>query len=166
MRRVNQTTEAVAQDMWGTCVSAGVAAQVCSGAKQAPGGEGSQRGKVPRVVPREQRARDPSSSRTAAGRFFVTPHAVHKFQREVIPNASYNRALGILVKLTSAGHFVSSYNGHTMAERFSGTRLELWRGPVTGTRANQRGDSRMRFVVAYGPGELPQVVTVLPKGKM
>lgn len=165
MRRTHQAAQTVAQDMWASCVPPGVAAPVCSADQQAPRGEGSQRGKVPGVVRRKQGARHSARNGAASGCFFITPHAVHKFQREVRPNASYNQALGALIKITDAGRLVSGYNGHTMAERFPGVRLELWRGPVMGTRANQRGDSRMRFVVAYGPGELPQVVTVLPKGK-
>jgi hypothetical protein len=104
-------------------------------------------------------------TKRAAGRFFITSHAVHKYQREVRPNASYNAALSELIRLTSEGRFVAPYNGHTIAANFPGKTVELWRGPVVGTRSMQAANSRMRFVVVYGPGELPQVVTVLPKGR-
>jgi hypothetical protein len=99
----------------------------------------------------------------AAGKFFITPHAVHKYQRECSPNASYNDALRNLIWITNAGKLVGDYLGKVIREQYPGTRLEMWTGPIIGkSRRKQRSDSRLRFCVAYGErGSLPQVVTVL-----
>lgn len=118
------------------------------------------------VVPNEPRAphRQHDSTQTgAAGRFFVTPHAVHRFQQHYRPDASYNRALGELVRLTSAGRLVGPAKGEQLRAAFG--ELELWRGPRVGTHARQSRVSRLRFIVGRNESGLPQVVTVLRSGR-
>lgn len=81
---------------------------------------------------------------TAAGRWFVTPHAVERF-RELVPCRSYEHALGLLVNESERVHYV----------RLLETGFHLVRGPRP---------RRLRYVVAPpdAPGRLPALVTVLP----
>lgn len=83
------------------------------------------------------------------------------------PNASYNQALSDLIRITNAGRVCGEYKGGKIREMVGeDVVIEMWRGPVIGTRAKQGRNSRMRFVVAHGVmGELPQVITVLPRGR-
>ncbi len=99
------------------------------------------------------------------GSFFVTPYSVQRYIERVRPGMAPAKALEELVGLTTAGRKVGPYNGHGLREMAGpGVRLELWRGPRVGTQSERLAQSRMRFVVAYGKGDLPQVVTVLPTG--
>lgn len=168
MRRADEDDETGQEDVrWGVCCDPQAQDGDCLG--QAPGAAHQEQQKVSRVVREKSRAPHRERHGTeagAVGRFFVTPHAVHKYQREVKPNASYNQALSDLIKITNAGRQCGEYNGGKIREMCGiDTVIEMWRGPVVGTRSKQRRNSRMRFVVAYGGGEKPQVITVLPRGR-
>ena len=81
----------------------------------------------------------------AAGRWFVTPHAVARF-RERLPAAramTYEQALGAIIRDVDAAHFVKALD----------TGVQLWRGPKPW---------RLRYIVtsAGSPGALPVLVTV------
>lgn len=79
----------------------------------------------------------------AKGRFFVTPHAVHRYIERVHRGISYERALGEIIEAADRAHYVKDYN--------SG---QYWRGPKP---------MRLRLIVANGSGgELPQIITILP----
>lgn len=82
---------------------------------------------------------------SAVGRWFVTPHAVQRYRDRIDPQASYEKALGVLIHLTARAHFV----------RPTREGAELWR--LSGA------DGRLRFIVrASELGALPQLLTVLP----
>jgi hypothetical protein len=78
----------------------------------------------------------------AVGRFFITPHAVRRYQ-ERTPSASrdFDVALGELIRLAENAHFVKRVGD-----------FELWR---TGK------PTRLRLRVMRGNAGLPQVVTVV-----
>lgn len=82
----------------------------------------------------------------AAGRWFITPHAVDRYRRRVrhARGYSYEEALAELVELSEKAHYVKELNDD----------CELWRGPRP---------HRLRFYVAPadGPVRLPQLMTVL-----
>lgn len=79
----------------------------------------------------------------AVGRFFVTPHAVHRYQQRV-RRWQLRGGLAALIEAGEAAHKV----------RDLGDGVELW-------RAHRRhGGIRLR-VARMGEG-LPQVMTVLP----
>lgn len=101
---------------------------------------------------------------TTRGRFFVTPHAVEKYRKHYVPRLSYGAALEDLVLLTSSGKRVGPYLGKQLPKKYPGLRLEVWRSARIGPIHRQDRRSRLRFVVGYGPGELPQVITVLSNG--
>jgi len=86
----------------------------------------------------------------ATGRFFITPHAVRRFIKRVRPGASYNEALGELIRLSDGAHLVKRVVGDY------GDDVEIWR---TGKPL------RMRLVVAPTSNEWSKgaVVTVLWK---
>lgn len=98
------------------------------------------------VVRRPQRRPQVEGERRegkAKGRFFVTPHAVHRYIERVHPGISYERALGEIIEAAAGAHYVKDYN--------SG---QYWRGPKP---------MRLRLIVANGSGgELPQITTILP----
>lgn len=79
---------------------------------------------------------------SVAGRWFISPHAVRRYQRRVAPGLSYEQALADLVRLSTDAHHV-----RTLA-----TGLDLWRGPKP---------QRLRCYVGQGTGALPVLVTVL-----
>lgn len=106
----------------------------------------------------------PSPKTGATGLFFVTPYAVARYRERLRPRLSYQRALEELIVLTSAGRQVGPYLGRQLPQKFPGLRLEVWRGARVGPVRQQDRRSRLRFVVGYGPGELPQVITVLSNG--
>ena len=83
-------------------------------------------------------------SRVAAGRWFITPHAIQAYQRRV-RKCSREAALSDLVRLSRRARYVRELVGGA----------ELWR---TGK------PERVRFVVGAGDGELPALVTVLTGG--
>lgn len=82
------------------------------------------------------------STDSVAGAFFITPHAVKRYQERCCGVCDYNVALGELIKITSSAHFVKKTNDD----------FEVWR---TGKPL------RMRFIVSRKNRGLPQVVTVL-----
>jgi len=79
---------------------------------------------------------------SAAGRFFITPHAVRRYQ-ERTPSAArdFDRALGELIRMCERAHFVKRIGD-----------FELWR---TGK------PERLRLRVMRGNAGLPQIVTVM-----
>lgn len=83
-----------------------------------------------------------------AGRWFVTPHAVRRYQERHRPDASRVQALAELALWSE----VAEMSGHTRDGR------EEWRAPAWFPRS-------IRFVVSPSPreeGDHPQLVTVLP----
>lgn len=97
------------------------------------------------------------------GIFFITPYAVRRYVERVRPGLRARQALEEMIALTSTGRLVGPYDGEGLrAMAGEGVVIELWRAPKVGTKKNRPAQSEMRFVVAYGPGALPQVVTVLP----
>jgi hypothetical protein len=79
---------------------------------------------------------------TVSGRFFVTPHAVARYQERVHRGISYERALGEILEAAERAHYVKDYNGG-----------QYWRGPKP---------MRLRLLVNNAIEGLPQIVTVLP----
>lgn len=79
-----------------------------------------------------------------AGKWFVTPHAVHRYIERMAPELSYEQALGRLVRMVERAHFVKARDG-----------IEQWRCG--------RADGRLWLRVSrVGPGA-PQLLTVLPE---
>lgn len=174
MRRTRENSHQATGDVWASCVPAGAQAEARKGGHARP----RRAREAPRPVPSLVRTESGEGACAsgpkrggAKGRFFVTPHAVESYRSRVRGGIGYDRALRELISLTSYGRFVESYRGLRLPQ-FEGARLELWRGPRIGPNRNRgrqriKGDARdrLRFVVAYGPGELPQVVSVLPIGR-
>lgn len=77
-----------------------------------------------------------------AGRWFITPHAVKRYQRRCGGPPRYEDALSELIKLSDEAHFVKDKD----------LGIELWR---TGKPL------RMRMYVSIRGEGLPQLVTVL-----
>lgn len=77
------------------------------------------------------------------GRWFITPHAVRRYQDRV-QSVPYEVALAELVRLSLRAHMVRQLHA-------DGT--ELWRGPKP---------LRLRFIVGVSSGgALPQLLTVI-----
>jgi|WetSurMetagenome_2_1015567.scaffolds.fasta_scaffold721334_1 hypothetical protein len=83
---------------------------------------------------------------TAVGRWFITPHAVHRYIENIRPGLDYDHALGELIRHSDTAHFVR-------ATVVDGICIERWRAPKP---------TQIRFIVSHGPGAKPQLVTVLP----
>lgn len=81
-----------------------------------------------------------NSAGGAIGRWFITPHAVHRYIQRVRPMATYEQALNDLVRLSETAHLVRR-DGDT----------EHWRAK----------GKRLRFRVAPSSGELSVLMTVL-----
>lgn len=118
------------------------------------------------VIADEQRDASPPSvkphprRRGASGRFYITPHAVAQYRARLRPWLTEEAALAELMRLTDQGRFVREHDGAGSRAQFGwGVRLEMWRGPDC---KHAEGATRLRFLVAYGDGELPQVYTVIP----
>lgn len=81
----------------------------------------------------------------ASGKFFVTPHAVHRYQERVHHGISYEKALSEIIEEAERAHYVKPYKGGA----------QCWRGAKP---------MRLRLVVSppNGKGKLPQIITVLP----
>lgn len=99
---------------------------------------------------------------SAAGPWYVTPHAVRRFARYVLgwegrdedplPEALYRRALAEIIRESERAHFVRRY-----PQKEGQAEADLWRGPKP---------RRLRYVVAttLAPGaRLPTLITVLPR---
>jgi hypothetical protein len=86
----------------------------------------------------------------AAGRFFITPHAVRRYAQRVRPGASYNEALTDMVRLSDEARYVKTKTGSR------GDVIEVWRTPKP---------LRLRLYVApsRGRGLKSAVITVLWK---
>ena len=84
-------------------------------------------------------ARGPATN--AAGRWFITPHAVRRYIDRVAPDATHEQALSALISHSETAHFV----------RPRGT-VEEWRAPRP---------TRIRFRVDASGDSLPVLVTVL-----
>lgn len=145
---------------WGMCQDAQAPREECLG--QAPEPAREEQGAFPRLVREESRAPH-RQHHGAQGRFFVTPHAVQRYQERYFPDMSYERARDDLIRITSAGSKKADYRGiGKLREMWPEAQLEIWRGPRIGTHARQDRRSRLRFIVGYASGgDLPQVVTVL-----
>lgn len=105
----------------------------------------------------------PSPERSGArGRFFVTPYAVRRYRERIRPRLAEAAARDELIDLTTRGTVVGPYVGTGLRAAYPDLRLELWRAPRVGTKRQHLAQSRCRFVVGYGEGALPQVITVLP----
>lgn len=86
----------------------------------------------------------------AAGRFFITPHAVRRFIDRVRPEAEYHEALAELIRLGDEAHLVKQMVG----ER--GDKIEIWR-----TAKPLR--ARLVVMPPLEPWQKQAVVTVLWK---
>lgn len=83
------------------------------------------------------------------GRWFITPHAVKRYQSRICPGMTYEQAREDLIAESERAHFVRRGPGLPGVSDLA----ELWRGGKP---------KRMRFVVMPADGsELPQLVTVL-----
>jgi len=80
---------------------------------------------------------------SAAGAWFVTPHAVRRYIERCEPGLTYEQALETLVRLSTEAQRV----------RDIAPGLALYRGPKP---------LRVRLRVADADAGLPQLVTVLP----
>lgn len=86
---------------------------------------------------------------TAAGAWFVSPHAVEKYRERFAPLLTYEEALAELVEASKTAHYVKTYDHHENSVRGG---LELWRGPRP---------LRLRYWVGRREDGLPQLVTVV-----
>ena len=77
-----------------------------------------------------------------AGKWFITPHAVKRYQRRCNGHSKYENALGELIRLSEQAHYVK--------DKHPG--IELWR---TGK------PHRLRMIVSTRREGLPQLITVL-----
>lgn len=84
---------------------------------------------------------------SAAGRWFITPHAVRRYVERIDPRASFEVALATLIDHGERARFLRATTG----ERGP---IEIWRGPRP---------RRLRFVVAPARSaeEKPQMLTCL-----
>jgi len=96
------------------------------------------------------------------GRFFVTPHAVHRYIERIRPGLGYEEARAELIALAAEARLVRPYLTPGLPP------AELWRGPRVGPASAKDRRSRLRFVVTPGTraGGLPAIVTVLPCGPL
>lgn len=78
---------------------------------------------------------------SAAGRWFVTPHAVRRYVERCRPRLDYESALAELIEQSHGAHFVRHQSNG-----------DLWRGPRPW---------RFRFVVGHADGGLAPLLTVL-----
>lgn len=84
---------------------------------------------------------------SAAGRWFVTPHAVQRYRERIDPRATYEQALGVLVRESESARPVKPWKGGAML--YKGSKLS-------------RG-AHLRMVVGCDKASgLPQLITVLP----
>jgi hypothetical protein len=79
---------------------------------------------------------------TVAGKFWVTPHAVHRYIERVHRGIDYDRALSEIVDASETAHYVKDYNGG-----------QYWRC--------SRSFGRLRLLVNDCFDGLPQIVTIL-----
>lgn len=86
-----------------------------------------------------------------AGNWFVTPHAVSRWQQYEMGGSTYEEALADLVRLSRVARPVREIR----------PGVWLYRGPKR--RVNGRRVSGDRFVVSGRLGGAPQLVTVLPR---
>lgn len=77
------------------------------------------------------------------GRWFITPHAVHRYMARIARRLIYEEALAELASMSLTARYVKPAQGGA----------ELWR---TGKPL------RLRFIVGPGEGDLPALLTVLP----
>lgn len=102
---------------------------------------GEERGQVAGVVCGERGAAQ-AARRSAEGAWFITPHAVRRYQQRV-ERVPYAVALNRLIGESTRAHRVRETRGGN----------ELWRGPKP---------RRLRFIVgAAGACGLPQLITVM-----
>lgn len=78
-----------------------------------------------------------------SGRWFVTPHAVHRYQERVRRGLTYEQALAELINAAESARFV----------RDTRDGLQLWRAGKP---------TRARLIVGPGEGGRMALVTVLP----
>ena len=76
---------------------------------------------------------------SAAGRWFVTPHAVRRYQ-ERVERCSYDTALSALIRHSESAH-----------------RVKPWKGA---TLYRSGKPQRLRFIVREGGPDLPVLLTV------
>lgn len=95
----------------------------------------------------------------ATGNWFVTPHAVQRYQQRVEPGLTYEQALARLIDLSNTARYVKTYerDPDSPSEKYR-NGYELWRGPRP---------RRLRCWIAQphveeiaGHKALPQLVTV------
>ena len=78
---------------------------------------------------------------SAAGRFFITPHAVQRYRERAARSISYETALAELIQQSECAHRVKPMRDGA----------ELWRGPKP---------LRLRMIVMPQKAGLPQLLTV------
>jgi hypothetical protein len=168
MRRASEVSQATTEDLWCSCVPARVSPKARSDRHARPARTREKVHPVSSMVSCESREGDRKDV-GASGKFFVTRHAVAQYRARIRPGIGYRQALRELTQLTTAGRLVGPATGF---REFAGA--ELWRGPRVGPNRHSRGREptpadprdRLRFVAAHGPGDKPQVVTVLPIGRV
>lgn len=116
---------------------------------QANGGATCQESRsVPPLV-REEPGEAQGERSGAEGRFFITPHAVHRFRERVSgERLTYEQALGTLIRIAEGAHRVMTANGPKLTNH----GFEVWRSAKP---------ERLRLWVSTGGGGKPQLVTVL-----
>lgn len=83
---------------------------------------------------------------SAAGRWFITPHAVGRYQRRWRRSSTYEQCLSELISLSETAREIKKLQ--------NGQDLYLYRGP---------GPARLCCLVSKSGTGLPQLVTVLPR---
>jgi len=84
----------------------------------------------------------------ARGRWFITPHAVRRYRKRVVPGASFADALECLIVESERAHRVRA-----LPYLIDGKLADLWRGARP---------HRLRFyVVADEHGRHPALITVV-----
>lgn len=91
---------------------------------------------------------DVGVSRTARGRWFITPHAVQAY-RSRVRQCSPTEAMDDLIAISQKAHYVKPAKNDA----------ELWRGPRA--RISGRRYGGLRLIVGPGTGTMPALLTVL-----
>lgn len=117
-------------------------------APRVPRGERASSSRVVRGEPREAQGQ-----RGAAGRWFVTPHAIDRWIERFTPRSFREAPLTEAMRARVLGWIIDETERARFVKRLA-SGVELWRGPKP---------RRIRFLVgASSDGALPALLTVMP----
>lgn len=76
------------------------------------------------------------------GKWFISPHAVHRYIERLARSLTYEQALDDLVAYSETAHYVKDWK----------PGVELWKGPKP---------RRLRFLIGHREDGAPQLITVM-----